>query len=102
MHSKDEIMQKSFLGGDGGGNNRQFPPAAGTAFEELIVSAASGRHGGLRWHVSAPLLIRASQTPEENSYQCFIEALRAVGLGHVTIISTIFTSCYCVVCKTTY
>lgn len=76
-------MQKSLLGGGGrGGNNPQFPPAAGAAFEELIVSAVSGRHGGLRWHVSAPLLIRASQPPEENSYQCFTEAFRAAGLGH--------------------
>lgn len=46
-------MQKSLGGG-------VHSPSAGAAFEDLIVSAASGRHGGLCWHVSASLLVRAS------------------------------------------
>lgn len=37
-------------------------PSAGAAFEDLIVGAASGRHGGLCWHVSASLLVRGLST----------------------------------------
>lgn len=51
------ITQKSLGGWVGVGVHS---PSAAAAFEDLIVSAVSGRHGGLCWHVSASLLVRAS------------------------------------------